>query len=391
MQRKGIQKNVWVFGLTAFLNDIASGAIKPLTPIFLVNYLGATPAIMGIIEGIAKGTVNLSKPLFGYLSDRLRKRKIFVEFGYAISVIGRFLIALSLSWPMFLLGRFVDRLGKGMRVPARDAMISKSSTRKSRGEAFGIHRALGRSGEVIGPFVSFLLLPYIAKLTGTIKGIVHYFNSLNVLFVLVVLPMVIGVPIIHYYISESKFGKSRRFSGLTPRFKKFVLVMALFNLANFPLAFIFLKANETGVNIGGSLLIYTLFNIIYVAFVYTGGVIVDRIGGKSTLAASFLVLSIASLMLAFSRSIWDLMLAIVAFSIFYSLYVVSNRAFTSLISKQERLGTSYGVLDMSVGIANLVSGLAMGFLWTAVGSIFAFLLVSVIAVASGILLWVWIK
>ncbi len=381
-KNKGIKRNVWVFGLTSFLNDIASGAMAPLTPIFVVNYLGANPGILGLIEGIAKGTLNLSKPFFGYLSDRLRKRKIFVELGYSTSVIGRFLIAFSFSWPVFLLGRFIDRLGKGMRVPTRDAIISASSTRKKRGRAFGLHRALGRSGEVLGPLLGFLILPYLSGVTSSIKHWLQFFNPLNTLFLVVSIPMILGPLIIHHYITEVKFSGEHTPSKIASRFKRFVMVVGFFNLANFPIAFIFLRANELGVKIGGSLLIYTFFNIAYVLTAYAGGHLVDRFGGKQVLGSSFLFLSISSLMLAFSKSVFPLLVSILIFAMSYALYIVSNRSFTSLISRQERLGTSYGLLDLTIGVASLLSGSMMGFVWGLMGASAAFLIVSGISLVS---------
>ncbi len=390
-QIKGIKRNIWVFGIVSLLNDITSEAITPLLPVFLVNYLGASPEILGLIEGIAKATSNLTQPIFGYFSDKIRKRKPFVEWGYTISVIGRGIIALSLAWPLVLVGRFVDRLGKGMRTPARDAMIAEFSARERRGLAFGIHRAMDTAGAVLGPVLAYLILPHLPGLVPMFNSIIPGLNELNVLFLLMLIPAVLAIPLVYLFVQETEFRKGKQSRGiLTPRFKRFVFTIAFFNLANFPIAFVLLRANELGLNLGSTLLVYILFNISYVIFALPSGALIDKISGKNTLALSFLVLAGSALLFAQVHSLTWFILGIITFSLFYALYETSTRAVTSLISTQEKLGSSYGILDLSLGLANLASGVLMGIVWTTFGPEFAFYAVSGIALVSLPLLVFWV-
>ncbi len=387
---KGIKRNIWVFGFVSLLNDMTSEAILPLLPRFLVTYLGATPEILGIIEGIAKATNNLSQPLFGYLSDKLKKRKPFVGFGYATSVLGRFLVAISLAWPLVLVGRFIDRLGKGMRTPARDAMIAEFSDRSARGTAFGIHQALDSSGAVLGPLMAYLLLPHIPGLLESLKSQFSWFssfNELNLLFLLMLIPAILAIPLIFIFVEETKFKSSSRERNIvTPRLKKFLIGMFLFNLANFPIAFVLLRAGEVGFDLGSTLLVYILFNISYVIFAYPSGRLIDKLGGKTVLVSSALVLAVSSLAFIPSSQ-WSFVLGFVAFAGFYALYQTSTKTVTSLLSSQEKLGSSYGVLDFTIGMANLASGILMGFIWTNFGPGLAFVAVSALSLLSALFLW----
>ncbi|MCM8766116.1 MAG: MFS transporter, partial [Candidatus Omnitrophica bacterium] len=154
----GISRNVFVLGLVSFFNDIASEMIYPLIPVFVTTTLNAPVSILGLIEGIAEATSSISKVFSGWLSDTWRKRKSFVVFGYSFSALAKLILGFAFIWPIVLLGRFIDRLGKGVRTPPRDALIAESSDNSLRGKAFGFHRALDTSGAVIGPLLAIVLL-----------------------------------------------------------------------------------------------------------------------------------------------------------------------------------------------------------------------------------------
>src|SRR5512140_379992 len=149
--RRGLTRNVVVLGFVSLLNDGASEMIYPLLPVFLTAVLGAGPAALGIIEGIAETTASLLKLTSGYWSDRVKKRKGWIVVGYSISNVIRPLIAFSTSWLHVLTLRFSDRVGKGLRTSPRDAIIADSTPVESRGLASGFHRAMDHSGAIVGP------------------------------------------------------------------------------------------------------------------------------------------------------------------------------------------------------------------------------------------------
>jgi hypothetical protein len=156
--RRGLSRNVVILGVVSLLNDAASEMIYPLLPAFLTSVLGAGPAALGMIEGVAESTASFLKLYSGYVSDRMKRRKTWIVAGYAISNIIRPLIAVAGSWVQVLALRFSDRVGKGLRTSPRDALIADSTAPEARGAAYGFHRALDHGGAIVGPLLATGLL-----------------------------------------------------------------------------------------------------------------------------------------------------------------------------------------------------------------------------------------
>ncbi|HEY6011513.1 MAG TPA: MFS transporter, partial [Nitrospirota bacterium] len=178
--RAGLTRNVVILGFVSLLNDGASEMIYPLLPVFLTAVLGAGPAALGIIEGVAESTASLLKLYSGYLSDRVKRRKGWVVTGYAISNIIRPLIAFSTSWLHVLTLRFSDRVGKGLRTSPRDAIIADSAPPQYRGTAYGFHRAMDHGGAIVGPLAATALL-------------LVYHDDLKTIFLLSFIPGLLAV------------------------------------------------------------------------------------------------------------------------------------------------------------------------------------------------------
>ena len=150
-----LPRTVIILGLVSFLNDTASEMITPLLPLFLTTTLGASAAIVGLVEGVAEATASILKLISGYLADRGWNTKKLVVSGYAVSNASRPLIGLASGWSLVLVLRFLDRVGKGIRTAPRDALIAASTDEQLRGRAFGFHRALDHSGAMLGPLLAF--------------------------------------------------------------------------------------------------------------------------------------------------------------------------------------------------------------------------------------------
>ncbi|TLM97950.1 MFS transporter, partial [bacterium] len=155
---RGITGNVLILGLVSFLTDLSSEMIYPLLPLFLTTVLGAGPAFLGIIEGVAESTASLLKLVSGIMSDRVRDRKGLVLSGYGISSLARPLIAAATAPVAVLFIRFADRVGKGIRTSPRDALIADSVDPAVRGKAYGFHRSMDHAGAIVGPLVATVLL-----------------------------------------------------------------------------------------------------------------------------------------------------------------------------------------------------------------------------------------
>ncbi len=377
-KRMSIQRNIWILGIVSLLNDITSEAIVPILPIFLTNVLGASPAIIGLIEGVGRATSRISRPVFGWLSDKIRKRRIFVIAGYSLSIIGRGLIAFAISWPIVLTGKFIDRLGKGTRTPARDALIADFSDKKIRGTAFGVHRTLDTAGAIIAPIVVLAIIPFLPKL----KSFMHFpLHELNLLFALMLIPAIIAIPLI-LFVRDSKFRKKMMKEKMTPRFKRLVVVFGLFGLGYFPIAFAILKANELGLNISDVLIVYLIFNIVYTLTAFPAGRASDKFGKKKMLMLSYLLFGFVALGFAFIKTEIEFILVLVLYGIFYAIFEVSSRSFISLLSQKENMGKSYGLFDLVFGITTMFGGIIIGTVWSSFGSPVAFSLSAVISIIS---------
>src|SRR3989338_4842248 len=162
MKNNKLKNNVIKLGWVSFFTDVSSEMIFPILPIFLTTVLKANMAVVGIIEGIAESTSSILKLFSGWLSDKLKRKKILVFSGYGISIFTKPILALATSWWHVLFVRFFDRVGKGIRTAPRDALIAASTTKGSRGKSFGIHRMMDTLGAVVGTLIAFLLLSYFA-------------------------------------------------------------------------------------------------------------------------------------------------------------------------------------------------------------------------------------
>jgi MFS family permease len=183
--------NVLILGFVSFFNDTASEMIYPLIPTFLTVVLGAPVYIMGFIIGLSESLSNICKVLSGWLSDKLDTRKPFVVFGYSLSAISKAMIGLAYSWPMAMMARIADRLGKGIRVSARDALIADLTEPKYRGRAFGLHRGFDSAGAAIGPIIAIILLSLLD-------------NNLRTIFLLSLIPSIIGVSLLIFFTNDKK-------------------------------------------------------------------------------------------------------------------------------------------------------------------------------------------
>jgi len=174
-QETKIPKNVLILGLVSFFNDTASETVYPIIPIFMTQVLKASTTVVGLVEGIAESTAALTKFIFGYLSDKFQRRKPFVTLGYTFSAFSKGVIGFSSSWPLVLFSRFLDRLGKGLRTGARDALLLQNTNEKNKGFIFGFHRSLDSAGAVLGPILGLIFIYFFA-------------NNLRLIFYLATIP-----------------------------------------------------------------------------------------------------------------------------------------------------------------------------------------------------------
>ncbi|WP_295674413.1 MFS transporter, partial [uncultured Mucilaginibacter sp.] len=164
---KIITRNVLILSMVSLFTDVASEMLYPVMPVYL-RAIGFSVILIGILEGVAEATAGLSKGYFGNLSDATGKRSPFIRIGYALSAISKPMMALF-KYPLWVFfSRTTDRLGKGIRTGARDALLSDETTSRYKGRVFGFHRSMDTLGAVFGPLIALL---YLAAHPGSYKAL----------------------------------------------------------------------------------------------------------------------------------------------------------------------------------------------------------------------------
>ncbi|MDP2586200.1 MAG: MFS transporter [Candidatus Komeilibacteria bacterium] len=358
-----LPRNVKVMGLVSLFNDISSEMIYPIVPIFLTTVLQAPASVVGLIEGVAEATASLLKMISGWLSDRLRKRKIFVAIGYSLSAASKFLMGLAASWPFVLFARFIDRFGKGTRTAARDALIVDSVDPANHGRAFGLHRAMDSAGAVIGPILALLLI-YL------------YQNNFRLIFFLAGIPSAIGVILLLLFVkekirplSEVKTNKPLtanykfNWKELNPAFKKFLIVSVVFAVGNSSDAFLILRAQDLGLAATLTVAAYVLFNLTYSFFSYPAGIIVDKIGAKKILILGYWLFALVYLALGLIQNDFWIWFIFPVYGIYMALTDGVSKAYIARLVPKEKSGTAFGAYLMLTGLCMFVASLAAGLLW----------------------------
>ncbi len=335
-QKKVAGRNVFLLGVVSFLNDMSSEIILPILPFFLRGF-GAGYTGIGIVGGLIDGFGNLVKVFSGYISDRIGNRKHMVFSGYLISQISK--LALSFSGSTAVAGLFVtlDRVGKGIRTSPRDALLAESGMKS--GKAFGFHRMMDTLGAVLGTSFS-LLLVYMG------------FQYKNAIFMAAAIGFFAVIPLI--FVTETAHPVKK--PKITFRLKKFTLFSFFVGLANISYMFFMLRAEILGVQT--AIGFYLVFNITYALLSYPFGIIAEKIGKPRSLAAGYIFMTLASLLMFYGETFHILLSGFVMYGLFMSVVEAQQRAFASDLSTSYGfgIGTYHFVFGISTIIGNVVAG-----------------------------------
>ena len=379
--------NVVFLGLVSFFADISSEMVYPIIPLYLTSVFGATPLLVGVIEGIAESLASLLKVLSGYVTDKYKNKKPVAFIGYATGLIYKVALIFAVSWVGILAARVIDRIGKGIRTAPRDVMVSESAQAGKAGMAFGIHKALDMAGSALGILLAFLLLKYSSG----------NFDFKN-LFVLSMIPAAFSL-LMFFKIKEKKTPRLvqvrepfwMNIKKLDTQLKLYLVVAFLFTLGNSSNAFLLLRAKDVGFDNTTVILLYFIYNITASLFVIPAGRRSDQVGRKTSLVAGYIVFAIVYLgfALAFNKTI--MFGLFVLYGIYTALTAGVERAFIAEISPKHLKGTMLGLHSTVVGVALLPASIIAGLLWSTFGPKAPFLFGSGLSLVAAFILYTYMK
>lgn len=378
-------RNLYAFGATSFLNDTASEMAYWVLPAFLAS-IGAGPAQLGIIEGIAESVASFAKLFSGYLADRFPRRKPVVVTGYLVANAVKPLLAITSSWVQVLAIRFADRLAKGIRGTARDVMVAESIDKSRLGAAYGLIQAMDSAGAIAGPLLALLLLR-------------HY--GLRGIFWAAAVPGLLCVAVALWGIQERKSAQpaqaahSRKsastpsvpwHSGLPGKFYFVLSAVTLFSLGNSSDMFLVLRAQNIGISALHAPLLGLVFNIVYTLASWPAGRFSDRFSRRVIAASGYLVFAAVYLIFALAPSRLAISLTMAGYGLFYALTNPVLKALVAESVASDVRGRALGVYFFATSVATLLASVITGELWKHFGPQVPFFLSAAIAALSATLL-----
>jgi MFS family permease len=357
---EGFTLNLVLLGVVSMFTDLSSQMIFPVVPLYLTTVLGAGAAIVGVVEGAAETTAALLKMLSGFWSDKIRRRKPFVLFGYSLSALTKPLFAFAYSWGFVVFIRVIERIGKGIRDAPRDAIIADSVDERIRGKAYGFQRALDGLGSVLGAVLALVLLPVLGFKNLFLFAFFPGLVAIVAIFFIKEKKQLLSSENIK---SEKKLSIKESFGLLSPNLKLFILISGVFSLANFGYAFLLLKAKNAGYSDEKAVLLYVLFYLAYTLCTIPMGVLSDKIGRRPLLIGGYMLFAITAFGLIFAKTLPVIIFFFVLYGIFFGMTDGVQRAFVVDLAPKNLKGTALGAFYTITGIVALPAGFILGTLW----------------------------
>ncbi|RFC37842.1 MAG: Nitrate/nitrite transporter NarK [Candidatus Nitrotoga sp. SPKER] len=353
----GVHPDILKLGLVSFLTDLSSEMIFSVFAIFFTIIAGASAALLGIIEGLADFSASSLNYLAGWLSDRTGKRKIFALAGYGFSALAKIILLITSSVVGLGIFRVIERLGKGFRGPPRDAWLAAVSDKSTRGYSFGVHKALDKSGAVLGPLVAYGLLSWLGDGASTFQ----------ILFWVALIPALLGILILSLIkdrpgVEHPRENMFETWKVLSPEFKRYLVAAGIFSLAYFSFGFLLLRAHSVGFSIKDIVLLYALFNIAFVVVSPLIGKLGDRLGRARIIMLGYLIYLLMSLGFAFATTQWQIISLFIIYGVFYAIDEAQSKAFIADL-ELERRASAIGVYNFVTGLIYLPASLIAGTLW----------------------------
>ena len=374
---RNLPRAVWALGLTSLLMDTSSELIHGLLPVFLVVTLGASATALGVVEGIAEATAQITRVFSGWLSDVLGRRKALTVAGYGLAAVTKPLFPLANSIGLVLLARFLDRIGKGIRGAPRDALVADLTPADKRGAAFGLRQSLDTVGATLGPAAAI--------------GLMYLFNDdIRTVLWFAVIPAVLAVIVLMVGVKEPAHAEAKARAPLHAReikelgsaYWRVIVAGAVFTLARFSEAFLVIRARDQGLALAWAPAVIAVMSLVYAASAYPAGRLQDRIGARPLLLCGLLVLIAADLVLAFGSTLVAIFLGIGLWGLHMGLTQGVLAALISATAPDRLRGTGFGLFGLITGLASLLASVLAGLLWDRIGAQATFLAGAAFAAAA---------
>src|SRR5438046_2696167 len=382
----GLTANVVILGVISLFTDVSSEMVLPILPFFLTQVLLASPLVVGLVEGTADSVVSFMKIFSGLFSDAAGKRKRFVAVGYGLSTAMKVLFPFAQNWPQFFAMRIVERTGKGIRDAPRDALLTESTPRETRGKAFGFHRSMDTAGAIAGPIITLVLLATLVA--GWSRE-----DQYRRILLLAAIPALVSVLVI-LFVREPPRTPVRSqplrvaFRGIPKPLLVFLGIASLFSFADFSYVFLLLRA---GILYGTTqaILLYVLYNVVYAAHAFPAGILSDRVGRKPVVLIGYVAFITMSTLLVVSGDLLVLVAAFILYGLSYGMAEGTQRALVADFAPAEIKATVLGAYHTSIGIVRLASGVVAGLLWVVFmpQATFAFGAIAATIATIGLVLW----
>ena len=370
--QKIITRTVWILSLVSFFNDIASEMLIPVMPMFL-KHIGFTVVFIGILEGIAEAVAGLSKSYFGKQSDLSGKRLPFIQLGYALSAISKPLMAFFVYPIWIFFARTLDRLGKGIRTGARDALLSNEATPETKGRVFGFHRSMDTFGAVLGPAIALVYLYFHPNDYKTLFLITFAPGILVILFTRLIKEK--PVPVISSDKSKraSVFAFIGYWKNSSPQYKRLVTGLLLFALFNSADVFLLLKMKESGLSDTYVIGVYIFYNIVYALLAYPIGILADKLGLKKIFIFGLFIFAGVYTGFALNNNLVIFILLFFLYGVYAAATDGISKAWISNIVDKSETATAIGTYTGFQSICALIASSLCGLLWYNFGSLATFL------------------
>lgn len=381
---KPITRTVWILSVVSLFTDMASEMLYPIMPIYLKT-IGFSILLIGILEGLVEAVAGLSKGYFGQLSDSKAKRAPFVQLGYALSAISKPMMAFFIYPLWIFFARTTDRLGKGIRTGARDAMLSAETTKANKGKVFGFHRSLDTLGAVLGPALALLYLYFYPE---------DYIN----LFYIAFIPGVLAV-IASFLLKDKKiettpenhaFGQTQKkinflsfikyWKKSSSEYRKVVIGLLFFALFNSSDVFLLLKAKDAGLDDTWVIGIYIFYNLIFALTAYPLGSFADKIGLKKMFVFGLIIFSAVYFGMGLTTNLYAIIALFFGYGIFAAATEGISKAWITNISKDENTATAIGTYSAFQSIVAMIASVMAGLLWFYFGASITFFVTAIATV-----------